>query len=259
MDAKEIVQEQKKPTPNSKAAVWDLVIEDMKARDVIGLERHGTRLQPFNGRKPLIDAYQEALDQVVYLRQEIEQQTHPLITSVFLDMDGVLVDFMSGALKAHGAGRERLTRGEWDFAKCLGLTQEEFWAKCKGHSYWEGLLPLHDWLDILDVVRNAAGFDRVWLLSSPSHDPGCLSGKYAWLGLHLPGYQRKLILAPDKRPLARPGALLIDDSETNCAGFRAAGGEAFLFPRPWNHLHAEAHLGLDALLLTLKAMSYRLA
>ena len=49
-------------------AVWDLVVEDMKARDRTGLERYGVRLHPHNGRDMLRDAYEEALDLAVYLR-----------------------------------------------------------------------------------------------------------------------------------------------------------------------------------------------
>ena len=62
------------PNPNGSTAIWDLVIADMQDRDNVGLLKYGTRLQAGNGRKPLVDAYQEALDLVVYLRQEIEER-----------------------------------------------------------------------------------------------------------------------------------------------------------------------------------------
>lgn len=68
------VFEQPKPTANSHPAIWDLVIEDMRNRDKLGENRYGTRLQAFNGRDPLIDAYQEALDLVVYLKQAIVER-----------------------------------------------------------------------------------------------------------------------------------------------------------------------------------------
>lgn len=84
-DDNRLVQEQPRPTPNEHPACWDLVIEDVQAmcvegkaqvatvkdmqdRDRVGLERYGTRLQPYNGRDSLVDAYQEALDLCVYLR-----------------------------------------------------------------------------------------------------------------------------------------------------------------------------------------------
>lgn len=72
--AHELVLEQREPTPNNKPAVWDLVLADMRARDAEGRRKYGTPLQPHNGRDPLIDAYQEALNLVVYLRQAIYER-----------------------------------------------------------------------------------------------------------------------------------------------------------------------------------------
>ncbi len=62
------------PIPNDRPAVWGIVINDMTARDAIGKARYGTRLQPYNGRDALRDAYEEALDLVVYLRQAIYER-----------------------------------------------------------------------------------------------------------------------------------------------------------------------------------------
>lgn len=59
------------PTPNTHKAVWETVIEDMKKRDILGRSRYGVPLQPFNGRDSLQDAFEEALDLVVYLKQAI--------------------------------------------------------------------------------------------------------------------------------------------------------------------------------------------
>lgn len=69
-----VIEEQVAPTPNERPGVWGLVLEDMAARDAVGRERYGTPLQPHNGRDPLVDAYQEALDLVVYLRQAIAER-----------------------------------------------------------------------------------------------------------------------------------------------------------------------------------------
>lgn len=64
------------PAPNSGTGrpIWDLVIEDMKERDHVGRARYGRPLQAGNGRDALVDAYQEALDLAVYLRQAIEER-----------------------------------------------------------------------------------------------------------------------------------------------------------------------------------------
>lgn len=71
-----LTEEQCAPAPEraDQPAVWDLVIADMEARDRVGRERYGTPLQPHNGRDALVDAYQEALDLVVYLRQAIHER-----------------------------------------------------------------------------------------------------------------------------------------------------------------------------------------
>jgi hypothetical protein len=67
-------QEQLTPATNDLPAVWDLVQADMKARDAVGAKRYGTRLQPHNGRDVMRDAYEEALDLCVYLRQAIYER-----------------------------------------------------------------------------------------------------------------------------------------------------------------------------------------
>lgn len=51
-----------------------LVLKDMEDRRRGGVEKYGTPLQPNNGRDALVDAYQEALDLCVYLRQAIEER-----------------------------------------------------------------------------------------------------------------------------------------------------------------------------------------
>ena len=68
------IADQPPPAPTSGPAIWDLVIADMRERDAAGLARYGTRLQAGNGRDALVDAYQEALDLAVYLRQAIEER-----------------------------------------------------------------------------------------------------------------------------------------------------------------------------------------
>ena len=62
------------PIKNDNESVWDLVIRDMQARDAFGREKYKVPLQCFNGRKALKDAYEESLDQTVYLRQALEEQ-----------------------------------------------------------------------------------------------------------------------------------------------------------------------------------------
>ena len=64
------------PKAASGPAIWSLVVKDMLDRDLAGAAKYGTRLQAGNGRDALVDAYQEALDLCVYLRQAIEERNH---------------------------------------------------------------------------------------------------------------------------------------------------------------------------------------
>ncbi len=66
--------EQAAPTLNDQRATWELVIEDMQERHAAGVAKYGTPLQPNNGRNSLVDAYQEALDLAVYLKNAIMER-----------------------------------------------------------------------------------------------------------------------------------------------------------------------------------------
>lgn len=61
------------PEPMSKPGMSDVlpeVLKDFKARDAVGRLKYKTTLQTHNGRDPLNDALQEAMDLVMYLKQE---------------------------------------------------------------------------------------------------------------------------------------------------------------------------------------------
>jgi len=62
------------PIPNDSPDIQTLVLEDIRERRKVGVQRYGTALQPHNGRDALRDAYEEALDLVMYLRQAIEER-----------------------------------------------------------------------------------------------------------------------------------------------------------------------------------------
>lgn len=65
---------QPKPKPGTGPDIFDLVIADLRERDAIGHQIYGQKLRAGDGRDHLIDAYQEALDLSVYLRQEIQER-----------------------------------------------------------------------------------------------------------------------------------------------------------------------------------------
>lgn len=77
--------DQHQPAPElrpEQPAIQDLVIADIEARKLVGLERYGTLLKAHNGRDALMDAYQEALDLCQYLRQAIEERNASVTPAV---------------------------------------------------------------------------------------------------------------------------------------------------------------------------------
>lgn len=61
------------PEPGT-AKILPLVLNDLETRAKVGKEKYGTYLMANNGRDALIDAYQEACDLVMYLRQALYER-----------------------------------------------------------------------------------------------------------------------------------------------------------------------------------------
>lgn len=70
---------QPQPTPNDRPPIVDAVIQDMRDRKQLGIDRYGTSLQAFNGRNSLQDAYEEVIDLSVYLKQSLVEKAELMI------------------------------------------------------------------------------------------------------------------------------------------------------------------------------------
>lgn len=153
---------------------------------------------------------------------------------IYLDLDGVLCDFVSAAFAAHGRqyNGEKL---EWDFFKAWGMNSRQFWYAIDetGPAFWSGISPYPWCYEVRDLV---ASFDPDYrVATSPSEHPHSAGGKVAWIRNHLPGVTaRRRHLTASKAELAKAGRVLIDDSPANCAEWCKAGGRAILFPAPHN-------------------------
>lgn len=51
--------------------LFDEVKKDLDARNALGWQQHGRPMSPHDGRNSLLDAYEEALDLVMYLKKAI--------------------------------------------------------------------------------------------------------------------------------------------------------------------------------------------
>lgn len=62
------------PIKNDFPIIHELLIDLIRQRLDFGIKKYGVALQPFNRRRSLIDALDEAMDLSVYLLQEIEER-----------------------------------------------------------------------------------------------------------------------------------------------------------------------------------------
>lgn len=158
---------------------------------------------------------------------------------LFFDIDGVLADFVGGALKVHGAASPwdiEENKGNYNFQELLGLSASKFWEPLE-HNFWAELDPLPEGMAVL---RLFSAINTTYLSTSPSLSPGCSSGKHEWVNKHLPQHARNLFIGSQKQVFGRiPGAVLIDDCDTNIDKFRDAGGTGILYPQPWNSAHQQ--------------------
>jgi hypothetical protein len=68
------------PTPHGTGReIFPLVVADLEERRQYGIRTYGEGLTANNGRDALQDLYQELLDAVVYIRQEIEERDNPQV------------------------------------------------------------------------------------------------------------------------------------------------------------------------------------
>lgn len=154
------IADQPPPRPG-RGDMWALVIEDMKQRREVGIERYNTPLQIGNGRKMLEDAFAEVLDLAVYLRGEIEERreleaeverlramVHEAVAACdeIADALGSPATWLDGleAARALRAENERL-KADLHHARCL--------VKILAHSYE------HDSRPPAGVVSEAMQYD----------------------------------------------------------------------------------------------------
>jgi len=137
---------------------------------------------------------------------------------IFLDMDGVLVNF------------------DQQFQELTGMMPREFESKYSSDKFWEeidgagvGFWRGMKWMPGGEALYNRASQHDHALLSSPSRSEVSKIGKRLWRRDKTP--DTKLILARsyNKRKYAAPNHILIDDREDNIQQWKDAGGIGILY------------------------------
>jgi len=183
---------------------------------------------------------------------------------IFVDLDGVLADWLSPALCVMGyepdavyAAWDKLNPRPWNVFQVITTSADRGWQAIDlaGDSFWANLPKLSHANALMQSCRSVS--DSVTVLTSPSQHPSSYSGKVRWLDHHFGrGFAHsQALLGGCKHVVARPGAVLIDDSPANCSAWEANGGHAILFPAVGNRLHAMRGKPLDYVTTQLEALA----
>ena len=174
---------------------------------------------------------------------------------IFLDLDGVIINWNKGVCDWFKISYEPEKVTEWDsLYKLIGVTKNEFWTSIKCAAFWENL---HFYPEAISFIKQLERLGKVILCTSPAI--GCAGYRQNWIQYNLPNFFEKgnYIITSNKWLLAKPGAVLIDDSDDNCDKFyRLGNGYSVIYPQPWNsscNTNSNKHELVLTVLKTLKA------
>lgn len=170
------------------------------------------------------------------------------IHTVYVDMDGVLVDFIGGVLSflgRHPSDADRLTPMKWEIWEDMGIPEVDFWEILNSSTFWSDLEWMPDGEEIIKTLESFWPKEQIYLLTSPGKDFGMgAQGKSEWVRWNLPDYTRRMIPTDHKHLLSKPGCLLIDDNMKHVEEWMCRGegphGVAITRPARCNQLHSVA-------------------
>lgn len=160
----------------------------------------------------------------------------------FLDMDGVLSDFVTGLARLFQRKADDLPRC-YCVATCLGLSFAEVDRRIQSSPGFWAQLPVFPWAQ--ELVTRLSTKGEVYILSMPwPGQPACAMEKMIWLDRKLKFPLDRVILTPHKHLLAGPNRILIDDHDKNCKAWCKAGSVALEFPARHNEFDTLYEAGL---------------
>lgn len=151
--------------------------------------------------------------------------------NLFVDMDGVLVDFNKGYYDLTG-----IDIGDNHF------NSSQFFAPITkaGVKYWENLEWTPDGKELWTYLQNYTPK----LLSAPTRDHSSIVGKKLWVERELPDVELILRSAGRKKEFANPNSILIDDRESNINDWNESGGIGILHTSTKETIKQLKELGL---------------
>ena len=156
---------------------------------------------------PQTDTLDSAKSKIAMLAEAQQQY------KVYCDMDGVLVDFERGYNDLTGKQTPGVdsTYDKNDFWSAITKAGAKFWAELN----W-----MSDGQQLWDYIKQYSPK----LLTAPSREQSSEIGKQEWINNNLPSTPVIFKQAKDKKDLAEPNAILIDDRKDNIQQWIDAGG-----------------------------------
>ena len=149
---------------------------------------------------------------------------------IYLDMDGVLADFIDGMFRLLNI--EPYTLTSYDEILDVAGGRENFWKEINGDRFFWDNLQEHHYARRL--VSTCFKLDEVYILTASNNDNWKLiAGKIEWVKNHFSKLADKVIFKDAKWELARSGDVLIDDCPQNIEDWNKIG-KGILYPRSWN-------------------------
>ena len=162
---------------------------------------------------------------------------------IFLDLDGVVVDWIGGSCKVTGLdteekeNRKRLKKGDRIY-NILGISEKEMWKKIDATENWWEDLELLPWGKKLYDALSRVG--SVCFLTSPSDNSNSFSGKAEWIKKYFPNTE--FLIGKPKEFCAAPNSILVDDSDHKINKFRKWKGNAFLWPNQYKIMDGDVDI-----------------
>lgn len=142
---------------------------------------------------------------------------------LYVDMDGVLVDFLKGAGQATSMNFK--THMDWEKVK---QTEWETLSKM-GSRFWARLPWMKDGKQLWNYVKDYEPRILSAFPQAKQNKQHAINGKKEWIKKNLSGVKEvNLVKGQDKQKYARKNTILIDDSERNINQFNNAGGIGIL-------------------------------
>lgn len=154
--------------------------------------------------------------------------------NIYCDVDGVIADFEDGYFKLTGC----ITPG----VNSLTVCKSDFWGPINkaGSKFWANLIWMSDGKQLWEYITKY----NPTLLSAPSMYPSSRKGKLQWIEKHIPNTPIIFKQAKNKKDLASPNTILIDDRIDNIQQWIEAGGIGILHISTANTIEQLQKLGL---------------